>query len=356
MPARVEQHQQRVALAAGEARSGRCPAAGARPGAGAVQDRVGHRRRDTPRPARRAGPADPRRRLLPARSTACSTAAANARIAAARPGCRSGRRAPGRRRAARAPDRAPASSSAPTPTGPPILCPVTVSASPRWRRSSPAAARRPGRRRCGTGCRTPPRRAASSATGWTVPTSLLAHITLITATLAGSRSIGRRRNASGLETGRSGRPAASSTSALLVLGQPAHASSTAWCSIAVASTRRPAGSASRRAQNRPLTREVVGLGAAGGEDHLAGPRAERLRRSSRGTPRPPAGPGARRCAATRGCRLSEFGPSSPRAPPGASAWSRRGRGRPASPAASRQRPWHAGIATRIRGLTMVLPA
>ncbi len=41
--------------------------------------------------------------------------------------------------------------------------------------------------------------AASSAIGWTLPTSLLAHMMLITATLAGSRSIASARVA-GLTT------------------------------------------------------------------------------------------------------------------------------------------------------------
>ena len=114
------------------------------------------------------------------RAVASSTATAKARIAGASrvpdrtsrswpPPCSTGTRS------------APlASSSAPTPTGPPILCAVMVSAvAPLPARLDRQLARPPGRRHCGTGSRTRGATAASSATGCTVPTSLLAHITLI---------------------------------------------------------------------------------------------------------------------------------------------------------------------------------
>ena len=112
------------------------------------------------RPARPA--AAPRR---PAAWTASATATAKARMAGASsvpdrtsrswpPPCSTGTGSTCR-----------ASSSAPTPTGPPILCPVMVSAAaPLTRRSPPAAARPPAPRRCGTGSGTrgPPRPARAT--------------------------------------------------------------------------------------------------------------------------------------------------------------------------------------------------
>ena len=76
----VEQHQQRVALAAGEARGGRCRAAGAGRSASPLQLGVGHRRRRPGAPGRRAAP---RRRAACSAwcLTASSTAAAKPAIA-----------------------------------------------------------------------------------------------------------------------------------------------------------------------------------------------------------------------------------------------------------------------------------
>ena len=76
-----------------------------------------------------------------------------------------------------------------------------------------------------------------------------------------------------------------------------------------------------------LEGEVVGLGAAGGEDHLAGPAARAPARPSPATPRPPAARAARWRAASWRCRRRRGGSSSPRRPPAASAWWPRGRGR-----------------------------
>ena len=75
-----------------------------------------------------------------------------------------------------------------------------------------------------------------------------------------------------------------------------------------------------------LERQVVGLGAAGGEDDLARAGSSAPGRSSPGTPPRPGGRAARRRAATRGCRSPRAARSSPRRPPGASASWRHGRG------------------------------
>ncbi len=84
-----------------------------------------------------------------------------------------------------------------------------------------------------------------------MPTSLLAHITVTSATDSGSASMLARRAAT------STRPYAStgSNSTSAPANEPSQRteSSTAWCSTALASTRRRRGSAARRAQNRPLT-------------------------------------------------------------------------------------------------------
>ncbi len=85
-----------------------------------------------------------------------------------------------------------ASSSAPTPIGPPSLCPETLSA------ATPLAAKSTGT--CPTAwiasvCSGTPAAAAtlaSSAIGWTVPTSLLAHITVTTATSSPDQRLGQR--------------------------------------------------------------------------------------------------------------------------------------------------------------------
>ena len=87
--------------------------------------------------------------------------------------------------------------------------------------------------------------------GWTVPTSLLAHMTLARATLDGSCSMAARRSAGSV------RPAAETgsqvTSAPSWLASQCTLSRTAWCSVSGTSTRLRAGSAARRDQYRPLT-------------------------------------------------------------------------------------------------------
>ena len=85
------------------------------------------------------------------------------------------------------------------------------------------------------------------------------------------RAARRRRAARLSSTG------SSSTSASSASRSQCSGSSTAWCSTAVARMRVRRGSS---AQPRPvdaLDREVVGLGAAGGEHHLARAAVERLR-------------------------------------------------------------------------------
>ena len=142
-------------------------------------------------------------------------------------------------------------TSAPTPYGPPTLCAVSVSA------STPEAAKSTGTwpTACTasvcTGMPWACASATTSATGWTVPTSLLAHITETRATLAGrargSRAARRRRGV------RARRPAAARPR------RPrARRASAAGRGPRGARRRRPgsgcgAGPAARRAQNRPLS-------------------------------------------------------------------------------------------------------
>ena len=93
--------------------------------------------------------------------------------------------------------------------------------------------RPPGRRRCAPGCRARPRCATTSSIGWSVPTSLLAHITEISATGRGSRSTQPRA----ARRGRAGRVRVDGQQLdlglALVLGSQCSGSSTAWCSTAV---------------------------------------------------------------------------------------------------------------------------
>ena len=193
--------------------------------------------------------------------------------------------------------------------------------------------------------------ATTSSIGWRVPTSLLAHITETSATDAGSRST-RARSASGstpaglvdrqqLDLG------------ALVLGEP----------VAAGRARRGARSrwrGSRRAARvrvaaRPeeaLDREVVGLGAAGGEHDLAGPGAERRGDRLAGLLDDPPGTAARRRAARTGCRRGRGGRSSPRPPPAASGWSPRGRGRP-SRGESTAAAWRGPVAAAAQRLALL---
>src|SRR5680860_1803390 len=92
--------------------------------------------------------------------------------------------------------------------------------------------------------------AAISAIGWTVPTSLLAHITLTSATESGSASMAVR-TVSGCT-----RPTWSTSSQVTLAPSCASRKSTqsrtAWCSTTLTKSRTRRGSTSRRAQNKPL--------------------------------------------------------------------------------------------------------
>ncbi len=94
-------------------------------------------------------------------------------------------------------------------------------------------------------------RSARVGTGCRVPTSLLAHITVTSATSDGSRS-SAARSTSGCT-----RPSAStsshSTTAPSWATSHSTASRTAWCSTALARMRVQRGSAARRAHQIPLT-------------------------------------------------------------------------------------------------------
>ena len=138
------------------------------------------------------------------------------------------------------------SSSAPTPTGPPSLWPVMdrPSAIPKWTGSWPMAWI------ASVWNGMPRERAvsASSATGCTVPTSLLAHMAVTRATSSSSVSA----SASGA-TRPAGSTGSQDTDAPSCDSSQPTASSTAWCSADPDTTRVRAGSAARRAQKMPLT-------------------------------------------------------------------------------------------------------
>ena len=137
---------------------------------------------------------------------------------------------------------------------------------PRTRRSAPAGARPPARRRCGRARRARGRRAASSATGCTVPTSLLAHMTLTRATSSAAARLSRRSSTATW-------PQRSGSSQLTEAPCPTRnstGSSTAWCSMALTTSRVRAGSVALARGVGALDGQVVGLGAAGGEDDLRG--------------------------------------------------------------------------------------
>ncbi len=128
-----------------------------------------------------------------------------------------------------------ASSSAPAPMGPPTLWPVSVSA------SAPEPEKDTGN--CPSACTASVwngmpwswAMAASTWIGWTVPTSLLAHMMLIMATSSGSRSMAAR-SVSGW-TRPSSSTSSSSTSAPWLSASHWAGSSAAWCSTELISTR-----------------------------------------------------------------------------------------------------------------------
>ena len=310
----------------------RCALPGSRSTGVAVEVGVGHDARHPARPGRRAARPSARRARAGA-LTACSTARGEAGDRRACRGCRCGCRAPGRRRAAAAVSASSRrSTSAPTPYGPPSLCPVS------GQRVDPArgevdrhARRRPGRRRCAPGCRASSAIATTSSIGCTRADLVVGphHRDQRDATP------GRARRPRAGRRGRAGRGAStgsSSTSAPSCRPSQCSASSTAWCSTGVARIRARRGSASRRAQKRPLTARLSD--SVPPEVNTTSPgRQLSAARSSRATPpRPGARAPAGRRAARRGCRR-RGGAARHRldAPRAASAWSRRGRGMPSPP-------------------------
>ena len=85
----------------------------------------------------------------------------------------------------------------------------------------------------------------------TVPTSLLAHMTVATATSSAvPERLGQRLRARPGPLGVDRQPG---DLGALVLAQPVDASSTAWCSTGLTTSRRRRASAPRRAQKMPLT-------------------------------------------------------------------------------------------------------
>ena len=164
-----------------------------------------------------------------------------------------------------------ASSSAPTPTGPPILWAVMV------RAVAPLAARSTGSWPAAwtasvwNGIRYSRAIWASSAMGWMVPTSLLAHMTLISATLPG-RLLDGGAQVAGLHPagGLDGQPVGVGA---LVLGEPVHAVEDGVV-LGLGDAAPGAGRVGCAAgPEQALDGQVVGLGAAAGEDDLAGPGA-----------------------------------------------------------------------------------
>lgn len=245
----VEEEQQRVALAAGEGEVG--VAGEPSVGEGSPLSTASGTAARTPRTnSSRSAPTWPTN--CARRSAASVPAAANAAIAGTSrvpdrlrscpPPCSSGTGVSSRR-----------SSSAPTPYGPPTLCPVTVIA------SRPLAAKSrsiwPNACTASECIGTPNSRAtsASSGTGRMVPTSLFAHIAVTSATSSGPAP---RSNAARSASGRT-RPCPStsshSTTAPSWSASQYTASSTAWCSTGLASTRTRRASSARRDQNRPFT-------------------------------------------------------------------------------------------------------
>ena len=147
--------------------------------------------------------------------------------------------------------RSRATWSAPTPTGPPSLWALTAA------RSTPAAPRSTGR--CATAWtasvwkRTPRSRqpAAMVATSCTVPTSLLAHMTVTSATDPGSSSTAARTSCAA--TSPHGPGSTQVTSASPASTRAVTGSRTAWCSTPLATIRRCAGSCAAAAHSVPLT-------------------------------------------------------------------------------------------------------
>ena len=166
-------------------------------------------------------------------------------------------------------------TSAPTPYGPPTLCPVRVSASTP-ERGEVDGDRAHGLHRVGVhrdavraGELRPRRRPAGGCRPRCWPTS----------PRSGRPTPGRAPPTRAARSGRggpSGRPAAARRVAPSCSPSQNSGSRTAWCSTALARIRTPplVGVAPRPVE--ALERQVVGLGAAGGEDDLARTAVQRL--------------------------------------------------------------------------------
>ena len=116
--------------------------------------------------------------------------------------------------------------------------------------------------------------------------------------VVGERRAQRRRR----RPGRSASTGSQVTSAPSCAASQSTASRTAWCSIGAGDDPAAARVGVAAGPVDALDREVVGLGAAGGEDRpRTGGRPAR-RRAARGTPRRGGGRRGRPRAATRGCR------------------------------------------------------
>ena len=209
------------------------------------------------------------------------------------------------------------------PLGAPILWPEMVASvqatSPRRHRHLAERLDRVGVER---DARPPQHRSAISATGCTTPTSLFTHMTDTTAGRSRQRLVER------VEVEPAARSTGSSTSRPPRWQTAWAAARMALCSMAETDGAHGAAAVARR-QRRADDAEVVGLGAAGGEDHLVGLGADRLRPPRGGPARgPPARPG-RTGGRWTGCRRpARSGRAAwPPAPPGGPGWWRRGRDR-----------------------------
>ena len=182
--------------------------------------------------------------------------------------------------------------------------------------------------------------ATTSSIGCSVPTSLLAHITETRATDAG---VALDRGAQRGEVEPAGAVDRQQLDlGALVLGEPVQRVEHGVVLDRGGEDPRAARVGGAARPEEALEREVVGLGAAGGEHDLAGTAAERPRRSSRATPRRPGGRCRPEACSEDGLPTRRAGRSSPRPPPAASAWSRRGRGRRSWPAKRTARPQGGG--------------
>ena len=168
-------------------------------------------------------------------------------------------------------------------------------------------------------------RAAISAIGWTVPTSLLAHITATSAVWPGWAANSARIWST------STRPTSSTsshtTSAPSCSPSQCTGSRTAWCSMREASTRRRAGSCAVRDHQSPLTArlsasvppavKITSLGVTPSAAAIVSRDSSTRRRAAR--------PGSVQRGGVAGVRRAHR--SSPRGHSPAWAWSPRGRGR-----------------------------